>query len=237
MLEGILRPEDIPRCYGGVDDTPLGQKDDDVAMVAYAHELAERNGPSAIVEPRDSALRGVELVLSGGSHGSRMAAPGASRLLSMAQPGSSSSSSRGGTDPGDGRGAYAAISSVIGQGEKSADSYFEESEDEEFFDPEAGVTFVNTNRDSSHYSSGGVCSGSLWAKWVTSARQLVGYAFIRAFCCCGAVLCYVASFPPKQMAKAVLIIGASCTIAYWCVEDMSAWVPAPWRCLLRKGTC
>ena len=43
MLKGILRPEDIPRCYGGVDDTPFGEKDDHVAFREYAYAVTKRN--------------------------------------------------------------------------------------------------------------------------------------------------------------------------------------------------
>ena len=233
VLKGILRPEDIPRCYGGEDDTPFGEKDDHVAMVAYAHRLAEHNGGKLAsnddCEPPMDEVSSREVLLDSSE-----------------------------INPGDDRGAYASLSSAAVQVGNSVHQFDSDqgdhsSEEEEFFDPEAGVTFVNAKRDTTRCCrcrrlfgkksslmesrSGGDMNGCSCASWMTSARRACGDALIRALCCFGAVLCYLASFPPKQVAKAVLILGTSCTIAYWCVEDMSAWIPAPWRCLFRKGPC
>jgi len=42
VLKGFMRPEDIPRCYGGEDDTPFGEKDDHVAFREYAYAVTKR---------------------------------------------------------------------------------------------------------------------------------------------------------------------------------------------------
>jgi len=48
-----MRPEDIPRCYGGVDDTPFGEKDDHVAFREYAYAVTKRNRAASTSKDSD----------------------------------------------------------------------------------------------------------------------------------------------------------------------------------------